>query len=180
MLRLEKNKGVEVYCLRVFVILEKAFRFLLLVLLNNWSNLFILCRNVDIDKMLLPETNKGQWITSLELLPFVILYLGEVTLFSHFLTVCPSANYILVSVWGIFNKHFYWHFLLLFFFIIIIIQCQFLQYLYHMMPGRCLDVIGNSMITFRVLPHWNITSQTQEMIFHVVTLYWHWVDQFWF
>ena len=25
---------------------------------------------------------------------------------------------------------------------------------------RCLDVVGGSMLTFRVLPHWNITPQT--------------------
>ena len=36
------------------------------------------------------------------------------------------------------------------------------------------------MLTFRVLPQINITHQTHDMIFHPVTLYWHWVDQFWF
>ena len=44
----------------------------------------------------------------------------------------------------------------------------------------CLDVAGSSMLTFRVLPHWNIMPQTLDMIFHPVTLYWHWADQFWF
>ena len=39
---------------------------------------------------------------------------------------------------------------------------------------------GRSVLTFRVLPHWNITPQTFDMIFHQVTLYWHRVDQFWF
>ena len=43
---------------------------------------------------------------------------------------------------------------------------------------RCLDVAGSSLLTFRVLPHWNITPQTLDMIFHPVTLYWHWADQF--
>ena len=45
---------------------------------------------------------------------------------------------------------------------------------------RCLDVAGSSMLTFRVLPHWNVTPQTLYMISHPVTLYWHWADQFWF
>ena len=44
---------------------------------------------------------------------------------------------------------------------------------------RCLDVAGSSMLTFRVLLYWNITPQTSDMIFHPVTLYWYWVDQFW-
>ena len=45
---------------------------------------------------------------------------------------------------------------------------------------RCLDVAGSSMLTFRVLPHWNIMPPTLDMIFHPVTLYWYWADQFWF
>ena len=36
-----------------------------------------------------------------------------------------------------------------------------------------LDVAGSSMLTFRVLPHWNITPQALGMIFLPVTLYWH-------
>ena len=40
-----------------FVTLEKVFWFLL-ILLNYLRNLFIFCRNVDIDKMLLLEKNK--------------------------------------------------------------------------------------------------------------------------
>ena len=45
---------------------------------------------------------------------------------------------------------------------------------------RCLDVAGSSMLNFRVLPHWNIPPETLDMIFHPVTLYWHWAHQFWF
>ena len=44
---------------------------------------------------------------------------------------------------------------------------------------RCLDVAWSSMLTFRVLPHWNNTPQILDMIFHPVTLCWHWADQFW-
>ena len=36
-----------------FIILEKAFWCLLLILINNFRNLFIFCINVDIDEMLL-------------------------------------------------------------------------------------------------------------------------------
>ena len=45
---------------------------------------------------------------------------------------------------------------------------------------RCLDVAGSSMLTFRVLPYWNTTPQALDMIFHPVTLYRHWANQFWF
>ena len=38
-----------------FVILERAFWFLLLIVLNNFRNLFTFCINVDIDKVLLLE-----------------------------------------------------------------------------------------------------------------------------
>ena len=41
----------------------------------------------------------------------------------------------------------------------------------------CLVAIGSSMLTFIVLPHWSIMSQTLGMIPHPVILYWHWVDQ---
>ena len=44
---------------------------------------------------------------------------------------------------------------------------------------RCLDAAGSSMLKFRELPHWNITTRTLHMIFHPVTLSWHRVDQFW-
>ena len=40
---------------------------------------------------------------------------------------------------------------------------------------RCLDVGDSSMLTFWVLPHWNITPQTLYMIFHrhiILTLRW--------
>ena len=50
---------------------------------------------------------------------------------------------------------------------------------FSVISWRCLDVAGSSMLTFRVLPHWNITPQTLDMISHPVTLYWHWADQFW-
>ena len=45
---------------------------------------------------------------------------------------------------------------------------------------RYCDVAGSSMLTFRVLPHWNISPQTLDKIFHPVTQYWHWADKFWF
>ena len=44
----------------------------------------------------------------------------------------------------------------------------------------CLYVAGSSMLTFRVLPKWNITPQTHDMIFNPVTLYRHWVNLYWF
>ena len=56
----------------LFVILEKAFWFLLLILLNNFRNLFIFCINIDIDEVLLSDKNKGI-VISLELFLFVIL-----------------------------------------------------------------------------------------------------------
>ena len=43
---------------------------------------------------------------------------------------------------------------------------------------RCLVVEGSTILTFWVLTHWNITSQALNKIFHQITLYWHWVDQF--
>ena len=42
-----------------FVILEKVFSFLLFILLNNFKNLFIFCKNIDIDVVLLLDKNKG-------------------------------------------------------------------------------------------------------------------------
>ena len=47
-----------------FIILEKQFWFLLLILLNNFRDLFIFCINVDIDKILLLDKNKGLGIKS--------------------------------------------------------------------------------------------------------------------
>ena len=46
MFLLEKNKGVF-----PFVMLEKAFWFLILILLNNLRNLFIFCINVDTNEI---------------------------------------------------------------------------------------------------------------------------------
>ena len=42
----------------------------------------------------------------------------------------------------------------------------------------CLDVAGSSMLTFRVLPHWNITPQNFDIIFHQVPFYRQLADQF--
>ena len=44
----------------------------------------------------------------------------------------------------------------------------------------CLDVAGSSMLIFRNLSHWNITPHPLDMIFHPLTVYWHWTAQFWF
>ena len=41
-----------------------------------------------------------------------------------------------------------------------------------------LYVAGNSMLTLSMLLHWNITPQTNDMIFHPVILYRHWAGQF--
>ena len=45
---------------------------------------------------------------------------------------------------------------------------------------RCLNVAWCSLLTFRVLPHWKVPPQTHDMIFLIVTLYWHRADQLWF
>ena len=47
----------------------------------------------------------------------------------------------------------------------------------HSVYHHGLDVAENSMLIFRVLPHWNITPQTHDIIFCLVILYWHWADQ---
>ena len=39
---------------------------------------------------------------------------------------------------------------------------------------------GRELLSFRVLPHWNITPVTYDMIIHPVTLCWQRADQFWF
>ena len=57
----------------IFVILEKAFWYLLLILLNDFRNFFTFYINLDIDEVLLLDQNQGQEIIPLELLPFVIL-----------------------------------------------------------------------------------------------------------
>ena len=48
---------------------------------------------------------------------------------------------------------------------------------FSVISRRCLVATGSSMLTFIVLPHWSIVSQTLDMIPHPVTLSWHWVDQ---
>ena len=47
---------------------------------------------------------------------------------------------------------------------------------FSVISRRCLVATGSSMLTFIVLPHWSIMSQTPDMIPHPVTLSWHWVD----
>ena len=49
---------------------------------------------------------------------------------------------------------------------------------FSVISRRCLVATGRSMLTFIVLPHWSIMSQTLDMIPHPVTLSWHWVDQY--
>ena len=44
--------------------------------------------------------------------------------------------------------------------------------------GRCLDEAGSSLLLFRVLSNRTIISQTLDIIFQQVKLYW--ADQFWF
>ena len=46
---------------------------MLLILLNCFKILFIFCRNLDIDKVLLLHKKKGLGVNSFELFPFVIL-----------------------------------------------------------------------------------------------------------
>ena len=48
---------------------------------------------------------------------------------------------------------------------------------FSVISRRCLVVTGSSMLTFIVLPHWSIMSQTLDMIPYPVTLSWRWVDQ---
>ena len=48
---------------------------------------------------------------------------------------------------------------------------------FSVISRRCLVATGSSLLTFIVLPHWSIMSQTLDMIPHPVTLSWHWVDQ---
>ena len=48
---------------------------------------------------------------------------------------------------------------------------------FSVISRRCLVATGSSMLTFIVLPHWSIMSQTLDIIPHPVTLSWHWVDQ---
>ena len=46
-----------------FVILEKVFSFLLLILLNDFWILFIFCRNVNVDESLLFDKNKNPGVS---------------------------------------------------------------------------------------------------------------------
>ena len=57
----DKNKGLGFIALELFpfVILKKAFWFLLLILLDNFRILFIFCINVDSDEVLLFDKKKG-------------------------------------------------------------------------------------------------------------------------
>ena len=48
---------------------------------------------------------------------------------------------------------------------------------FSVISRRCLVATGSSVLTFIVLPHWSIMSQTLDMMPHPVTLSWHWVDQ---
>ena len=50
-----------------------TFWFLLLILLNNFKNLFIFCKNVDVDKMFLLQKNNCQGVNSFRFFSFVIL-----------------------------------------------------------------------------------------------------------
>ena len=70
----KKNKGVGLTPLELFrfVILEKEFWFLL-ILLNNFRIHFIFCINVDIDKVLLLDKNKDLEVNSFRVFSFVIL-----------------------------------------------------------------------------------------------------------
>ena len=44
---------------------------------------------------------------------------------------------------------------------------------FSVISRQYLVAAGSSVLTFIVLPHWNIMSQTLGMIPHPVTLYWH-------
>ena len=59
-----RAKGLIALELFPFIILEKPFWFLLLILLNNFRNLFIFCIIVDIDGVMLLDKNKGQGVNS--------------------------------------------------------------------------------------------------------------------
>ena len=57
------------------------------------------------------------------------------------------------------------------------VSCHFQQSSSHItMESGCGR--WSLLLTFRVLPHWNIIPQTYDMIFYPVILYWHWTDQF--
>ena len=61
---IDKTKGQRLNSFRVFSLCnskKKAFWFLLLIVLNNFRNLFIFCITIDIDKILLSDKSKGIW-----------------------------------------------------------------------------------------------------------------------
>ena len=62
--KIRTNKGLILLELFSFVIHEKAFWFLLLILLNNFRDHFLLCINVDTDELLLLDENKGLGVNS--------------------------------------------------------------------------------------------------------------------
>ena len=55
------------------VIFEKAFRFLILILINNLRNIFIFCINSDTEEILLQRKIRAQGFIPLQLIPFVLL-----------------------------------------------------------------------------------------------------------
>ena len=71
------------YCCYFPLLFFKGFLVSVLVLFNNFSNIFIFCINIDIDEVLLLEKNKGLGLIPLQLFPFVILD--------------ASVHYVLVS-----------------------------------------------------------------------------------
>ena len=48
---------------------------------------------------------------------------------------------------------------------------------FSVISRRCLVATGSSTLTFIVLPHWSM-HQTLDMIQHLITWFWHWVDQY--
>ena len=73
MLLSEKNKDLVPSELLFFLIPEKVFWFLLLILLNDFKNLFLFYINIDIDEVLLVDKNKALGSIPLAFFPFVIL-----------------------------------------------------------------------------------------------------------
>ena len=76
MLLLAKNNGLVVNSFRVISLLslEEVFWFLLLILLNNFRNLFIFCINFDIDEVLLLDKNKDLGINSFRVFFFFFFF----------------------------------------------------------------------------------------------------------
>ena len=83
-----------------------------------------------------------------------LVSIGFLWLISHHIQ-CLNSQYVCVCVFGFnvgFNN-------------------------FSVISRRCLVATGSSMLTFIVLLHGSIMSQTLDMIPHPVTLSWHWVDQ---